>query len=202
MTKNIFTVVLTGGIASGKTAVSDGFRQLGVPVVDTDVIARELVEPGQPALDRIAEMFGRDMLNSTGALNRRKMRENIFSDPEKKALLEGLLHPLIAEEVLKRMEHVTAPYCVLVIPLYAESRSYRWVDRVLVVDVSEEEQLSRVMSRDRINREQAEAILNNQASRSERISLADDIIDNSGALSELGGKIEALHKKYSSLGSA
>jgi len=199
MNKGVFTVVLTGGIASGKTAVSDGFRRLGVPVIDTDVIARELVEPGQPALDRITDVFGPAVLDSTGKLDRRKMRQAIFSSPELKARLEALLHPLIAEEVLRRMDHVTAPYCLLVIPLYTESRSYRWVDRVLVVDVGEEQQIERVMSRDHIDREQAEAILNAQASRQERLALADDIIENSGTLNELESKIDALHKKYSSL---
>jgi len=172
MARRVFTVVLTGGIASGKTAVSDSFRQLGVPVIDTDVIAKELVEPGQPALERIAELFG------------------------------GLLHPLIAEEVLRRMEHIGSPYCIIVIPLYAESGSYRWVDRVLVVDVSEEQQIDRVMARDQISRRQAEAILDAQADRQERLALADDVVDNSGSLSELASQVEDLHRKYSSLGSA
>lgn len=202
MSNNVFTVVLTGGIASGKTTVSDGFRKRGVPVIDTDVIARELVEPGQPALERIAEAFGTAILDSNGALDRRKMREAIFSDPDKKAQLEGLLHPMIAEEVLKRTSEVSGPYCILVIPLYAESASYRWVDRVLVVDADEELQISRVMLRDQIGREQAEAILNAQASRTERLALADDVIRNDGSLAALESKIEALHKKYASLGSA
>ena len=202
MTRRVFTVVLTGGIASGKTAVSDGFRHLGVPVIDTDVIARQLVEPGQPALALIADIFGPGILDSTGGLDRKKMREAIFSDHEKKAQLEQVLHPLIGEEVLKRLEQLTAPYCILVVPLYAESGSYRWVDRVLLVDVSEEQQIRRVMRRDDISQEQAEAILDAQASRAERAALADDVIDNSGTLDELEGKIESLHKKYSSLGSA
>jgi dephospho-CoA kinase len=201
MTMRVFTVVLTGGIASGKTAVSDKFRQLGVPVIDTDVIARQLVEPGQPALDRIAEIFGPGLLDSAGGLNREKMREAIFSDREKKAKLESLLHPLIGEKVLKRLKGVSAPYCILVVPLYAESGAYRWVDRVLLVDVSEEQQIRRVMRRDHISREQAEAILAAQASRAERAALADDVIDNNGRLNELEDKIDALHRKYSSLGS-
>jgi dephospho-CoA kinase len=202
MTRRVFTVVLTGGIASGKTAVSDGFRHLGVPVIDTDVIARQLVEPGQPALALIADIFGPGILDSTGGLDRKKMREAIFSDHEKKAQLEQVLHPLIGEEVVKRLEQLSAPYCILVVPLYAESGSYRWVDRVLLVDVSEEQQIRRVMRRDDISQEQAEAILDAQASRAERAALADDVIDNSGTLDELEGKIESLHKKYSSLGSA
>jgi dephospho-CoA kinase len=202
MAGRVFTVVLTGGIAAGKTAVSDRFRQLGVPVIDTDVIARQLVEPGQPALDRITEIFGFGVLDSGGALNRGKIREVIFSDPKKKQQLEALLHPLIGEEVMKRLQQVSAPYCVLVVPLYAESGSYRWVDRVLVVDVDEEIQIERVMSRDQVGRDQAEAILRAQASRADRTALADDIIDNSGTRAELEDTIDALHRKYSSLGSA
>jgi dephospho-CoA kinase len=199
MTKGVFTIVLTGGIASGKTAVSDSFRKLSVPVVDTDVIARELVEPGQSALTRIVEMFGPAILDPDGGLDRRKMRNAIFSSPEMKTRLEGLLHPMIAEEVMHRIEQVTAPYCILVIPLYTESGSYRWVDRVLVVDVDEERQIERVMSRDHIRREQAEAILNAQAGRQERLALADDLIENNGTLADLESKIDALHRKYSSL---
>ncbi len=202
MTRRVFTVVLTGGIASGKTAVSDGFRQLGVPVIDTDVIARQLVEPGQPALEKIAGLFGPGVLETSGALDRKKMREVIFSDRDKKEKLENLLHPLIGEEVLKRLEQVSAPYCILVVPLFTESGSYRWVDRVLLVDVSEEEQIRRVMRRDHVSKEQAASILKAQASRAQRAALADDIIDNRGTLGELEGKIDALHKKYSSLGSA
>jgi len=202
MTRRVFTVVLTGGIASGKTAVSDGFRRLGVPVIDTDVIARQLVEPGQPALALITEIFGPGILDSTGGLDRKKMREAIFSERKKKAQLEQVLHPMIGEEVLKRLEQLSAPYCILVVPLYAESGSYRWVDRVLLVDASEEQQIRRVMARDDISSEQAKAILVAQASRAERAALADDVIDNSGPLDVLEDKIEALHKKYASLGSA
>jgi dephospho-CoA kinase len=202
MTRRVFTVVLTGGIASGKTAVSDGFRRLGVPVIDTDVIARQLVEPGQPALALITEIFGPGILDSTGGLDRKKMRETIFSDRKKKAQLEQVLHPMIGEEVLKRLEQLSAPYCILVVPLYAESGSYRWVDRVLLVDASEEQQIRRVMARDDISSEQAKAILVAQASRAERAALADDVIDNSGTPDALEDKIETLHKKYSSLGSA
>ena len=159
------------------------------------------MEPGQPALEQIVELFGPGFLESSGALNRKKMREAIFSDRDKKKKLENLLHPMIGEEVRKRLEQVSAPYCILVVPLFTESGSYRWVDRVLLVDVSEEEQIRRVMLRDQVSKEQATAILNAQASRAQRAALADDIIDNSGTLSELEGKIETLHKKYSSLGS-
>ena len=132
----MITIVLTGGIASGKTSVSDCFARLGVPVIDTDLIAREVVEPGQPALDRITEVFGDDFLTSEGQLDRLKMRQTIFSDPDHKALLEAILHPVIAEEVARNVKELDRPYCILVIPLYAQSSAYTWIDRVLVVDVS------------------------------------------------------------------
>jgi dephospho-CoA kinase len=195
----IFSVVLTGGIASGKSAVSACFEALGTPVVDTDVIARQVVLPGSPALQRISAEFGTEYLDSNGGLDRRKMRKAIFSDPQLKSRLEAILHPPIGDEVKRQVGRLDAPYCVIVIPLYAETSSYDWVDRVLVVDVGEEEQIRRVMARDRISREQAHAILATQASRPDRLALADDVLDNSSGLSELAGKVRKLHEKYLAL---
>lgn len=192
----IYTVVLTGGIASGKTAVSGCFERLGAAVIDTDLIAREVVEPGQPALARIVEEFGAGYLDQEGRLDRRRMRDVIFSDPQQKSRLEAILHPLIAREVLRQISQLNAPYCILVIPLFAESSAYPWIDRVLVVDVSEELQLERVMARDRISREQAQSILDSQSGRSARLALADDILDNSGSFAGLCEEVEKLHEKY------
>lgn len=192
----IFTVVLTGGIASGKSAVSACFEKLGTPIVDTDIIARQVVEPGNPALRLIADEFGSEFLDSEGGLDRQRMREAIFSDPKQKSRLEAILHPRIGEVVLRQVGQLEAPYCIIVIPLYVESSSYSWIDRVLVVDVSENIQISRVMARDHISREDAQAILDLQASRQDRLALADDILDNSGKLSELPAKVGALHEKY------
>ena len=192
-------MVLTGGIASGKSAVSACFEKLGTPVVDTDIIAREVVEPGSPALERIAGELGAGFLDADGKLNRSKLRQAIFSDPELKSRLETILHPLIGKEVLQQVKQLDSPYCIIVIPLYAESSAYAWIDRVLVVDVIEDTQIERVMARDGISREQARAILNAQASRQDRLALADDILDNSGDLSELPEKVKALHEKYLSL---
>jgi len=192
----VITIVLTGGIASGKTAVSDCFAGLGVPVIDTDLIAREVVEPGQPALDRITEVFGSDFLTSEGRLDRQKMRQAIFSDPGQKSRLEAILHPLIAEEVALRVKELDSPYCILVIPLYAQSSAYTWIDRVLVVDVEEKVQIERVIARDNISRNQAKSILSAQTHRQDRLALADDVIDNSGSLTELQEKVIALHRKY------
>ena len=192
----MITIVLTGGIASGKTAVSDCFARLSVPVIDTDLIAREVVEPGQPALDLIAKVFGDDFLTSKGRLDRQKMRQVIFSDPNQKSRLEAILHPAIAEEVSKRINLLDAPYCILVIPLFVESSSYEWVDRVLVVDAPEEVQVERVITRDCISREQAKTILRAQASRQERLAVADDVINNDGSTSDLRAQVDELHRKY------
>jgi dephospho-CoA kinase len=155
-----------------------------------------VVEPGKPALKQIARSFGHEFLGSDGRLNRRKMRAAIFSDPEMKSRLESILHPLIAEEVLSQISGLNAPYCVLVIPLYAESSSYGWIDRVLLVDVAQDVQIERVMARDQISREQAMVILRAQASRDERLAIADDVLDNSGSISELQQKVEKLHQEY------
>jgi dephospho-CoA kinase len=189
-------VVLTGGIASGKTAVSNHFARLGVPVIDTDRIAHEMVEPGQPALQRIAEIFGPEFLDVSGRLDRRKMRQAIFANAELKARLESILHPLIAAEALRRINALDSPYCILVIPLYTESARWPFIDRVLVVDAEEATQIERVMARDGIDHAQAEAILRAQAGRQERLALADDVIDNSGSLEDLQKQVEALHQTY------
>lgn len=188
--------MLTGGIASGKTVVSDLFARLGAPVVDTDLIAHEIVQPGMPALQKIRLEFGDEYLDDSGRLNRRKMRDAIFSDPGQKARLEAILHPLIAEEALRRVADADFPYCLLVIPLYTESARWSWIDRVLVVDVPESIQVERVMDRDRISRHQAEAILESQAKRAERLALADDVIENHGTLENLQVQVEALHIEY------
>ncbi len=193
---DVFTIVLTGGIAAGKTAVSDHFAHLGVPIIDTDLIARQIVEPGQTALATIVRTFGAEFIDSEGRLNRRKMREAIFSNPELKTRLENILHPLIVAEALRQVQGLEEPYCILVIPLFAESGRYPWVDRVLVVDAEEEIQIKRVMARDRISREQAVAILGAQSTRYNRLALADDVLTNNGSLAGLKTQVEELHRKY------
>jgi dephospho-CoA kinase len=168
-------------------------------VIDTDRIARQVVEPGQEGLRRIIEAFGTDYLEESGGLDRRKMREAIFSEPRLKSRLEAILHPLIAHNALAQIRAKNGPYCLLVIPLFAESESYGWVDRVLVVDVPESVQIKRVMARDGISRAQAEAILAAQAARSQRLELADDVLDNGGSLEDLRRQVELLHRKYLAL---
>ena len=191
--------MLTGGIASGKSAVSHRFAELGAGVVDTDVIARQVVEPGQPALRRIAQEFGPDFLDEGGRLDRRRMRETVFADPQCRARLEAILHPAIAAEARRQILALDAPYCILVIPLFAESTRYPWVNRVLVVDASEELQIRRVMERDGVSREQAQSILDAQASRAQRLARADDVLVNEGSLGELQRKVDELHPRYLTL---
>lgn len=196
---SIFIVVLTGGIASGKTAVSDHFAKLGVPVIDTDVIARHVVQPGSPALQQISKLFGSDYIDASGNLDRLKMRATIFAEPEKKQQLEQILHPEIAKQSLQRITDCKAAWCILVVPLWAETGLFPWVDRVLVVDAGESVQIERVMQRDGIDHQQAEAILAAQAPRQERLKLADDVIENNGTLDELESKVKTLFEKYSNL---
>ena len=191
-----FTVVLTGGIASGKTAISSKFKALNIDVIDTDVLARDAVEPGRPALAKIVERFGNSILLPNGHLNREMMRRIVFADPSEREVLEGILHPAIYDEVRRRVEKVSSPYCILVIPLFAETSRYAWVNRVLVVDVPEAMQISRVMQRDGVSRSQAEAILTAQASRKERMALADDLIENTGSIKELEDQVKELHLRY------
>ena len=194
---NLFVVALTGGIASGKSAVSELFASLGVEVVDTDVIARELVEPGKPLLNSIVAAFGHELLDAYGRLKRLKLRKMIIRDDEKRAQLEAMMHPEIAVEVSRRLGEIKdSPYCILVVPLLAEKGGYRAADLVLVVDADRELQVERVMKRDNISREQAVASLAIQATRDQRLAIADDIIRNQGTLEDLSLHVQRLHEKY------
>ena len=191
-----FTIALTGGIASGKSVVAGCFAALGVGVIDADVVARELVEPGTPALAEIVARFGSGILDADGALDRRALRERVFADGTARASLEAILHPRVREVLRERRGSVPSPYALLVIPLLAESPDYAWVDRVLVVDVPREVQLERLIARDRIPAALAEAMLDAQASRAQRLAIADDVIDNGGAHADLEAAVRALHLDY------
>lgn len=187
---------LTGGIASGKSTVASFFADLGVPVIDTDVIAREVVAKGAPALSEIRAEFGDEVFNVDGMLDRKRMRNLVFSDDSKRRQLEGVLHPRIREAALNQAEAVTDPYMIIVVPLLVESPMKEFMDRVLVVDCSEEVQLSRLLARDTENDEQARRIIAAQASRNERLAIADDVVLNDAALDQTRTRIEALHKNY------
>jgi dephospho-CoA kinase len=195
-------VGLTGGIASGKTTVANLFAARGIVVIDTDAIAREIVEPGQPALDRIVEAFGRGVLDASGALDRRRMRTLVFADPVERRRLEAILHPLILEEMMRRSAQARGLYVILVIPLLAETESRSYVDRVLVVDCPVEVQVARLLARDAENERQALAMIASQATRELRLALADDVILNDGDLEKLETQVEALDGRYRELSSA
>jgi dephospho-CoA kinase len=192
----IFRVGLTGGIASGKSTVTKFFAALGVPIIDTDQVAREVVEPGQPPLERLVERFGRTILTPDGHLDRPKLREIVFSDPRARADLEALTHPAIGTAVEAWSAAAGGPYQILIIPLLVEKNLTSQVDRVLVVDCNEELQIRRLQARDGSTVEQARAILNAQTSRTARLKSAHDVIQNEGDLSAVRDQVSALHTRY------
>ncbi len=187
---------LTGGIASGKSTVADLFAEHGVPIIDTDVIARQLVQPGMPALDEIRAAFGDGVFDSHGQLDRASMREVVFSDASRREQLESILHPRIRDEAIAQSGATDGPYQIIVVPLLVESTMRQFMDRVLVVDCDEETQVSRLLSRDAENEDQARRILAAQASRADRLGLADDVISNDGDLATTRQQVDALHEKY------
>ncbi|HQW19218.1 MAG TPA: dephospho-CoA kinase [Rhodocyclaceae bacterium] len=191
---------LTGGIGSGKSAAAAMFGELGAAVVDVDNIAHELTAPSGLAIEAIRQAFGDELIAADGALDRSAMRQRIFGDAVAKSRLEAILHPMIGAESLYRCETALAsgaPYVMLVVPLLVESGTYRSrADRIAVVDCAEETQITRVMSRSGLARTEIERIMATQASRTERLAIADDIIDNNAGLAELRAQVTNLHRKY------
>lgn len=192
----MLTIALTGGIASGKSAVASAFRELAVPVIDTDRIARDVVKPGERGHSALLAEFGEDILLPSGELDRAKLRHHIFSDAVKRQRLNRVLHPFIRARLRDELGTVDAPYVVVEIPLLIETSSAADFDRVLVVDVPEDLQLARLQDRDRTQPAEALAALQAQAPRQDRLALADDIIDNTGTLGELSNKVGDLHQDY------
>ncbi|HEY6516478.1 MAG TPA: dephospho-CoA kinase [Steroidobacteraceae bacterium] len=192
----VFRVGMTGGIASGKSTVAKFFAALGVPIIDTDQVARDVVEPGQPPLERLVERFGRTILTPDGHLDRPKLREIVFSDPKARADLEALTHPAIGTAVEAWSAAAGGPYQILILPLLVEKNLAAHVDRVLVVDCNEELQIRRLQARDGSSVEQARAILNAQTSRTARLKSAHDVIQNEGDLSSVRDQVSALHTRY------
>ena len=190
---------LTGGIGSGKSAAAEHFAALGVHVVDADHAARWVVEPGRPALAKIAEHFGDAVLQADGQLDRSALRSLIFSDPELRRWLEALLHPLIREEIALNLAQAKSPYAILVSPLLIESGQYATTQRVLVIDAPQALQIERTLLRDNTSEQQVQAILKAQASREERLSHADDILVNDSDLKTLQTEVERLHHFYLTL---
>lgn len=192
-----FVIGLTGGIASGKTTVANLFKQqFKIDIVDADIVAREVVEPETPGLNAIVGHFGADIVHDDQTLDRAKLREKIFSNPEEKAWLNGLLHPMIREKMIEDLEQVTSDYALLVVPLLVENKLDSLCDRVLVVDVDPQTQISRTVKRDNVSEEQANAILASQASREQRLALADDVVKNNPDDPDLLLQITDLHEKY------
>ncbi|MCJ8319667.1 MAG: dephospho-CoA kinase [Colwellia sp.] len=174
-----FIVGLTGGIGSGKTTVANMFAQLGIDIIDADIVARQVVEPNTTALRSIIEHFGDDYLDSSGQLNRSLLRTRIFSNSEDKIWLNQLLHPIIRNKILEDIESSSSPYCLLVAPLLLENKLDNIVDRVLVIDITENEQIIRSLKRDTSSEIEIKSIIASQISRSDRLNAADDVIDNS-----------------------
>lgn len=194
-------VGLTGGIGSGKSEVCRLFSELCIPIVDADIVAREVVKPGSHALEKIRAHFGdKILLNSNDgaipALNRQMLREIIFADHTEKKWLEALLHPLINVAIRTQLAVLSGPYIILASPLLLETEQHRLVDRVLVIDASEELQMRRASARDSNNVAQIKAIMNTQLSRGERLARADDIIENEGSLADLNEQVKRLHEQY------
>lgn len=192
-------VGLTGGIGSGKTAVSDELANLGAGIVDTDLIAHQITAPGGAAIPLIQKQFGAEFIDSSGALDRSKMRSLVFADPQARKSLEDITHPLIRQETIKQAKQLLqekAPYLVFVVPLLIESGNWRpLLDYLVVVDCPEETQIERVMHRSKLPRNEVEAILKAQISRAERLACADMVIENQGSLDQLKAEVLSLHQK-------
>lgn len=197
-----FIVGLTGGIGSGKSAVAALFRELGIKVVDADIAARRVVEPGTPALSAIADYFGADILQSDGTLDRAALRKIVFDSEEKRQWLERLLHPAIGAWLGHELATATSAYAILESPLLLETAQHKMIDRALVVDVDEQVQISRASARDGNTPEQIRAIIATQMSRQLRVARGDDVIDNSSSLAALDKPVRALHEKYLKLAAA
>jgi dephospho-CoA kinase len=196
MSTRVFRVGLTGGIASGKSTATKFFAALGVPIIDTDQVARDVVEPGQPPLERLVERFGNSILTPEGHLNRPALRDIVFSDPKARADLEALTHPAIGAAVEARSAIAGGPYQILVLPLLVEKSLGPQLDRVLVVDCDEDLQIKRLQARDGSTLEQARAILNVQAARATRLKAAHDVIKNDGDMSSVHEQVAVLHGRY------
>lgn len=197
-----YRVGLTGGVASGKSAVADLFAGLGVVVADADVAARAVVEPGQPALADVVAAFGADVLDASGQLDRARLRAHVFNDADARRRLEGLLHPPIRAALRDAAEAASGPYVVVAIPLLAEGGgrdAYPWLDRILVVDAPVELQRARLIARDGIDAALADRMLAAQADRRQRLAIADDVVVNDGAIAALEPQVEALDRQYRQL---
>ena len=198
-----YIVGVTGGIGSGKSTVANFFAELGIVVVDADIIAGDVVAVGEPALTAISDYFGSEVLAEDESLDRAMLREHIFANPAHRQWLEALLHPLIRERMIAQCQQATSAYCLLVVPLLVENQLTELCQRVLVVDVTPEQQVARTLQRDKTDATQVHAIMKSQASRQQRLSAADDVLDNNNSdLNQLQQRVTELHKQYLALAAA
>jgi len=195
----VIKVGLTGGIGSGKSTITDLFKQYNIPIIDADIIAHQLVEPGQPALIQLQQIFGKAIINNDDTLNRRYLRDRVFSDKEKKIQLEAIIHPLVFQRMQSECDKQDSHYGILSIPLLIETKMTNFVDHILVVDCPVETQIERVKLRDKLSSERILSIISSQTSRKTRLSYADNIIDNSNSASQLAEQVKKLHNHYLNL---
>lgn len=195
----MFSVALTGGIGSGKSVASKIFAELGVPIIDADIVSRELVQPGQPALKQIIQEFGDDLLDQEGELNRVLLRHRAFANPNQRHRLEAIMHPLIRDAMWQQAKQADAPYVMLVVPLLYESQAHYPVNRILLIDVPEAMQRQRIKQRDQLDDDAISRILASQSSREQRLQMADDVIRNTGTRDDLRNMVKRRHYYYMQL---
>jgi len=195
----VLKIGLTGGIGSGKSTACEIFSELGVPIIDADIVARKVVQAGMPALQLIKEEFGEDIITKDGLLDRKKVRDQIFTNEIDRKKLENILHPVIYERIVHETENIDSSYCIISIPLLLETEALEIIDRVLIIDVSEKLQLSRASVRDNASLNDIERIIRTQISRDNRLAAADDIINNEGDIENLRRQIHDLHEFYKSI---
>ena len=201
MASSCLKIGLTGGIGSGKSTVSGLFEALGIPVIDADVIARSLLEPGTEATRQVIRIFGNDIAANEQEIDRARLRECVFDNADARKKLESILHPIVHQKIRQQVEAITSPYCIVVIPLLFEAGHQDLVDRILVVNTSREKQIERAASRDRASVEEIQKILNTQIDPEERLARADDIIDNNDGIEQLESQVHELDALYRGLSS-
>jgi len=198
----MFKVGLTGGIGSGKTTASGYFSALNIPVIDADEIARNLLTPDGPAYQKVINTFGDRILDNRKLIDRSRLRALVFEDPEKRKALEAIIHPRVRSEINEQLEKISAPYCIIVIPLLIEAGYADFVDNILIIDADESAQLKRVKQRSGLDEDEIKNIMSAQVDRQKRLAHADEVITNDGSLSELKRKVGQLHKRYTEMAPA
>ena len=195
----VLTIALTGGIGSGKTSIASIFKSLGVPIIDSDTISKEIILPGKPCFKDIVNEFGEEMLTNKGTIDRYKLRDIIFNNDKARIKLENITHPIIFKNIDIQTSLINYPYCLVIVPLLVETKSVKYFDKVLLVDTFKNIQFERVSKRDSMSPTLLRKIIKIQATRSERLKYADDIIENNNEIGNLNEYINILHKKYLTL---